>query len=54
MSTTTLQNAPRDVDKLKQLLKVKQRKKKEEAMYGEDYFCTVPQLLDTMSPSAGL
>jgi hypothetical protein len=31
----TLQNAPRDVDKLERLLKVKQRQK-EEAMYIED------------------
>jgi hypothetical protein len=31
----TLQNAPRDVDKLERLLKVKQRQK-EEAMYMED------------------
>jgi hypothetical protein len=32
----TLQNAPRDADKLEQLLKVKQRQKEEEAMHIED------------------
>ena len=32
----TLQNAPRDVDKLEWLLKVKQRQKEEEAMHIED------------------
>jgi hypothetical protein len=32
----TLQNAPRDQDKLERLLKSKRRQKKEEAMYFED------------------
>jgi hypothetical protein len=32
----TLQNAPRDPDKLERLLKSKRRQKKEEAMYFED------------------
>ena len=31
-----LQNAPRDADKLRKLLQVKQRQKEEEAMYIED------------------
>jgi hypothetical protein len=31
-----LQNAPRDADKLEQLLKIKERQKEEEAMYMED------------------
>jgi hypothetical protein len=32
----TLQNAPRDADKLERILQVKQRQKEEEAMYFED------------------
>jgi hypothetical protein len=32
----TLQNAPRDPDKLERLLKSKRRQKEEEAMYFED------------------
>ncbi len=32
----TLQNAPRDLDKLDRLLQVKQRQKEEEVMYFED------------------
>jgi hypothetical protein len=32
----TLKNAPRDADKLRQLLQIKQRQKEEEAMYFED------------------
>jgi len=32
----TLQNAPRDADKLRKLLEIKQRQKEEEAMYIED------------------
>jgi hypothetical protein len=32
----TLQNAPRDADKLRKLLQVKQRQKEEEAMHMED------------------
>jgi hypothetical protein len=32
----TLQNAPRDVDKLEWLLKAKEREKEEEAMHMED------------------
>ena len=32
----TLQNAPRDPDKLERLLKVKRRQKEDEAMYFED------------------
>jgi hypothetical protein len=32
----TLQNAPRDPDKLERLLKIKERQKEEEAMYMED------------------
>jgi hypothetical protein len=32
----TLQNAPRDADKLERLLKAKERQKEEEAMYMKD------------------
>ena len=32
----TLQNAPRDVDKLKRLLQAKEERQKEEAMYTDD------------------
>jgi|SRR5215208_2130763 hypothetical protein len=32
----TLQNAPRDADKLRQLLEIKQRQKEEEAMHIDD------------------
>jgi hypothetical protein len=32
----TLQNAPRDADKLRRLLEIKQRQKEEEAMHIED------------------
>jgi hypothetical protein len=32
----TIQNAPRDPDKLERLLKIKEREKEEEAMYMKD------------------